>query len=39
MTINDQIRDEKRRYDVNWEAAEISAKSSGKLHKHEYLTG
>ena len=39
MTINDQIRDEKLRYDINREAAEISAKSSGKFHKCKYLTG
>ena len=39
MKINDQIRDEKLRYDINREAAEISAKSSGKFHKYEYLTG
>ena len=39
MTINDQIRDEKPRYDINREAAEISAKPSGKLHKYEYLSG
>ena len=39
MTINDQIRDEKLQYDINKEAAEISAKSSGKFHKYEYLTG
>ena len=39
MTINDQIRDEKLRYDINREAATISAKSSGKFHKYEYLTG
>ena len=38
MTINDQIRDEKLWYHINREAAEISAKSSGKLHKYEYLT-
>ena len=38
MTINDQIRDEKLRYDINREAAVISAKSSGKFHKYEYLT-
>ena len=38
MTINDQIRDEKLQYDINRKAAEISAKSSGKLHKYEYLT-
>ena len=39
MTINDQIKDEKLRYDINREAAKISALSSGKLHKYEYLTG
>ena len=39
MTINDQIRDEKLQYDINREAAKISALSSGKIHKYEYLTG
>ena len=39
MTINDQIRDEKLKYDINTEVAKISALSSGKIHKHEYLTG
>ena len=39
MTINDQIRDEKLQYDINREAAKISALSSGKIHKCEYLTG
>ena len=39
MTINDQIRDEKLQYDIDRKAAEISAKSSGRLHKYEYLTG
>ena len=39
MTINDQIKDEKLQYDINREAAKISALSSGKLHKSEYLTG
>ena len=39
MTINDQIRDEKMQYDINREAAEMSALSSGKIHKFEYLTG
>ena len=37
MTINDQIRDEKLQYDIDREAAKISSKSSGKLHKYEYL--
>ena len=39
MTINDQIKDEKLQYDINREAAKISALSSGKLHKYEYLNG
>ena len=39
MTINDQIRDEKLQYDINREAAKISALSSGKIRKCEYLTG
>ena len=39
MTINDQIRDEKLQYDIDRKAAEISALSSGKIHKDEYLTG
>ena len=39
MTINDQIRDEKLQYDINREAAKISALSSGKIDKYEYLTG
>ena len=39
MTINDQIRGEKLQYDVNRESAKISALSSGKIHKYEYLTG
>ena len=39
MTINDQIRDEKLQYDINRKAAEISALSSGKVDKYEYLTG
>ena len=39
MTIEDQIKDEKLQYDINREAAKISALSSDKLDKHEYLTG
>ena len=35
---NDQIRDEKLQYDIN-RAAKISALSSGKIHKYEYVTG
>ena len=38
MTIEDQIKVEKLQYDINREAAKISALSSGKLDKYEYLT-
>ena len=39
MTINDQIKDEKLQDNINIEAAKISALSSRKLHKYEYLPG
>ena len=39
MTTDDKIRDEKLHYDINREAAKISALSSGKISKYEYLTG
>ena len=39
MTIEDQIKDEKLQYDINRKAAKISALSSGKIDKYEYLTG
>ena len=39
MTIEDQNRDEKLQYDNNREAAKISALSSGKINKYEYLSG
>ena len=39
MTIDDQIRDEKLQYDINREAAKISALSSNIFNKNEYLTG
>ena len=39
MTIGDKIRDKKLQYDINREAAKISALSSGKIDKYEYLTG
>ena len=39
MTINDQIKDEKLQYNFIREAAKISALSSGKIHKYEYLIG
>ena len=38
MTIEDLIKDEKLQYDINREAAKISALSSGKIDKYEYLT-
>ena len=39
MTIDNQIKDEKLQYDINREAAKISALSSGKINKYEYLDG
>ena len=39
MTIEDQIKNEKLQYDINREAAKISALSSDKIDKYEYLTG
>ena len=39
MTIEDQIGDEKLQYDINGEVAKISALSSRKIDKYEYLTG
>ena len=39
MTIGDQIEDEKLQYDINREAAKISALWSGKINKYEHLTG
>ena len=39
MTINDQIRDKKLQYDINREVGKISALSSGKVDKYEYVTG
>ena len=37
MTIENQIKDEKLQYDINREAAKISALSSGKLTGEEIL--
>ena len=37
MTIDDKINDEKLQYDINREAAQIGALSSGKTDKYEYL--
>ena len=34
-----KIKDEKLKYDINREAAKISAFSSGKIDKYEYPTG
>ena len=39
MTIYDKISDEKLQYDISREAAKISALSSGRIDKYEYLTG
>ena len=39
MTIENEIKDEKPQYDISREAAKISALSSGKIDKYEYLTG
>ena len=39
MTTDDQSRDQKLQYDINREAAKISALSSNIFNKNEYLTG
>ena len=39
MAIDYQIKDDKLQYDINEEAAKISALSSNEFNKHEYLTG
>ena len=36
--IDDKIRDQKLQYNINREAAVISALSSGKMDKYQYLT-
>ena len=38
MTIGDKNKDENLQYDINREAAKISALSSGKIDKYEYAT-
>ena len=38
MITDEKLRDEKRQYDINKEAAKISV-LSGKVGKYEYLTG
>ena len=39
MTIDGKIRDEKLQHDINREARKISAVSSGKIDKYDYLKG
>ena len=39
MATDDRIKDEKLQYDINKETANISALSSRKIDKYEYLTG
>ena len=39
MTIDDKIRDEKLQYNIDRETVKISALSSGKIDKYEYVTG
>ena len=39
MAIDGKIRDEKLQYDIKREAAKVSALTSGKIYKYEYLTG
>ena len=39
MTIDHQIKYKKLQYDINRETAKISAVSSGKIGKYEYLAG
>ena len=39
MTIDDKIKDENLKYDINREAAKILALQSRKIDKYEYLTG
>ena len=39
MTTDDQIKDKKIQYDINRESSKISALSSDKANKYDYLTG
>ena len=39
MKTDDKIRDGKLQYGINWEAAKVSALSSGEIDKYEYLIG
>ena len=39
MSVDEEIRNEKLQYNIYREAAKISALSSDKVDKYEYLTG
>ena len=39
MSINDKIRDQKLQSNISREVVKISALSSGKIDKYDYLTG
>ena len=39
MTIDDKIKNKKLQYGINRETAKVSALSSGRIDKYEYLTG
>ena len=39
MAIHAQIKEDKVQYDINKEAAKISALSSTEIHKYEYSRG
>ena len=38
MTNDDKVKDEKLKYNINREAVNMSALSSGKIDKYEFLT-
>ena len=39
MNIDDQIRNEELQYNISRDAKKISALSSSKINKYQYLTG
>ena len=39
MTFDNKFKDEKLQHDINREAADISALSSSKIEKYDYLRG
>ena len=39
MTTDDKIWDKKLQYDINRKEVKLSVLSSGKIVKHDYLTG